>query len=100
MTPPLVILILSLLLGMQPLTSDLYLPALPALTDSLGTTLPRAQLSLTALLLSFGVINSRFGLRGRVLIFRCGGFLPVQLCPWCCEVTDVGSKFRIMPVSC
>ena len=41
MTPPLVILILSLLLGMQPLTSDLYLPALPALTDSRA---PRCQI--------------------------------------------------------
>ena len=43
MTPPLIILILSLLLGMQPLTSDLYLPALPALTDSLGTKIGRAS---------------------------------------------------------
>ena len=79
MTPPLVILILSLLLGMQPLTSDLYLPALPALTDSLGTTLPRAQLSLTALLLAFGVsqlvwgpLSDRFGRRPVVLLSNLG----------------------------
>jgi len=87
MTPPLVILILSLLLGMQPLTSDLYLPALPALTDSLGTTLPRAQLSLTALLLAFGVsqlvwgpLSDRFGRRPLLLVFALGSaisFVPM-----------------------
>lgn len=85
MTPPLVILILSLLLGMQPLTSDLYLPALPALTDSLGTTLPRAQLSLTALLLSFGVsqlvwgpVSDRFG-RRPVLLAGLAGYVLAAL---------------------
>ena len=85
MTPPLVILILSLLLGMQPLTSDLYLPALPALTDSLGTTLPRAQLSLTALLLAFGVsqlvwgpLSDRFG-RRPVLLAGLAGYVLAAL---------------------
>ena len=85
MTPPLIILILSLLLGMQPLTSDLYLPALPALTDSLGTTLPRAQLSLTALLLAFGVsqlvwgpLSDRFG-RRPVLLAGLTGYVLAAL---------------------
>lgn len=85
MTPPLVILILSLLLGMQPLTSDLYLPALPALTDSLGTTLPRAQLSLTALLLAFGVsqlvwgpVSDRYG-RRPVLLAGLAGYVLAAL---------------------
>lgn len=85
MTPPLVILILSLLLGMQPLTSDLYLPALPALTDSLGTTLPRAQLSLTAMLLAFGAsqlvwgpLSDRFG-RRPVLLAGLAGYVAAAL---------------------
>ena len=32
MPPNLIVLFLSLLLGLQPVTTDLYLPALPALT--------------------------------------------------------------------
>ena len=31
MSPGLIVLLLSLLLGLQPVTTDLYLPALPAL---------------------------------------------------------------------
>ena len=54
MSSPLVILILSLLLGLQPITTDLYLPALPALTASFGAVPAQAQLTLTALLLAFG----------------------------------------------
>ena len=58
MTPPpmsatLVVLILSLLLGIQPVTTDLYLPALPALAQGFGAALPQAQLTLSALLLAF-----------------------------------------------
>mgnify|MGYP006216019191 CR=1 FL=1 len=55
MSSPLVILILSLLLGLQPITTDLYLPALPALTASFGAVPAQAQLTLTALLLAFGL---------------------------------------------
>ncbi|TXH83480.1 MAG: Bcr/CflA family drug resistance efflux transporter, partial [Thauera aminoaromatica] len=54
MPAPLVILILSLLLGLQPITTDLYLPALPALTASCGAGPAQSQLTLTALLLAFG----------------------------------------------
>jgi DHA1 family bicyclomycin/chloramphenicol resistance-like MFS transporter len=35
MSPGLIVLLLSLLLGLQPVTTDLYLPALPALTEAL-----------------------------------------------------------------
>lgn len=35
MSSGLVVLVLALLLGIQPVTTDLYLPALPALTDGL-----------------------------------------------------------------
>ncbi|ATE61162.1 multidrug effflux MFS transporter [Thauera sinica] len=61
MSPPFVILILSLLLGLQPLTTDLYLPALPALTKSFGTVPAQAQLTLTALLLAFGLSQLVWG---------------------------------------
>jgi hypothetical protein len=51
MPPGLVVLLLALLLGIQPVTTDLYLPALPALTTELGATVGQGQLTLTALLL-------------------------------------------------
>ena len=65
-----VVVILSALLGVQPITTDLYLPALPALTDGFGAPMARAQLTLTALLLAFGLsqliwgpLSDRFGRR-------------------------------------
>jgi DHA1 family bicyclomycin/chloramphenicol resistance-like MFS transporter len=75
MSPSLVVLVLSLLLGLQPLTTDLYLPALPSITQGFGASMPQAQLTLTALLLSFGVsqliwgpLADRFGRRPILLI--------------------------------
>jgi MFS transporter, DHA1 family, multidrug resistance protein len=44
----------SLFLGLQPITTDLYLPALPSMTQALGASMPQAQLTLSALLLCFG----------------------------------------------
>ena len=70
MSPALVVLTLALLLGIQPITTDLYLPALPALTAGFGAPVAHAQLTLTALLLAFGVsqlvlgpLSDRFGRR-------------------------------------
>ncbi len=70
MSPGMVVLALSLLLGLQPITTDLYLPALPAMTQGFGASMPQAQLTLTALLLAFGVsqlvwgpLSDRFGRR-------------------------------------
>ncbi len=54
MSPGLIVLILSMLLGIQPVTTDLYLPALPAMTTSFGAPTSQAQLTLSALLLAFG----------------------------------------------
>jgi DHA1 family bicyclomycin/chloramphenicol resistance-like MFS transporter len=42
MQPGLIVLILSLLLGLQPITTDLYLPALPALTEGFGAPMAHA----------------------------------------------------------
>lgn len=70
MSSALVVLVLALLLGLQPVTTDLYLPALPGLTQELGASMPQAQLTLTALLLAFGLsqliwgpVSDRFGRR-------------------------------------
>ena len=76
MSPGLIVLILSMLLGIQPVTTDLYLPALPALTEGFGATMSQAQLTLSGLLLAFGVsqliwgpLSDRFGRRPVLL---CG----------------------------
>jgi len=75
MSSPLVVLILSLLLGVQPVTTDLYLPALPAITDGFGASMAQAQLTLSGLLLAFGLsqlvwgpISDRFGRRPVLLV--------------------------------
>ena len=75
MSTALVVLVLSLLLGIQPVTTDLYLPALPALTDGFGAPMTQAQLTLSALLLAFGVsqlfwgpLSDRYGRRPILLL--------------------------------
>lgn len=45
---------LALLLGLQPVTTDVYLPALPALTRALEAPMSQVQLTLSALMLAFG----------------------------------------------
>jgi MFS transporter, DHA1 family, multidrug resistance protein len=74
MTHQRAVVLLALLLGLQPVTSDLYLPALPLLTGELRGTVPQAQLTLSAMLLAFGLsqlfwgpLSDRFG-RKPVLI--------------------------------
>lgn len=49
-----VALVLALLLGLQPVTTDLYLPALPSLTRALGASMAAAQQTMAAVLLAFG----------------------------------------------
>ncbi len=63
-----VVFILALLMGIQPVTTDLYLPALPALAEGFGASMAQAQYTLSALLLAFGVsqliwgpLSDRFG---------------------------------------
>jgi MFS transporter, DHA1 family, multidrug resistance protein len=70
MKPFWVVLLLTLLLGIQPVTTDLYLPALPSLTRALETSVPAVQLTLSALILAFGIaqlvcgpLADRFGRR-------------------------------------
>ena len=61
MSTAFIVLVLSLLLGLQPVTTDLYLPALPALTQDLGATVAQAQLTLSGLLLAFGLSQLVWG---------------------------------------
>ena len=80
MTPGLVVLVLSLLLGIQPITTDLYLPALPSLTEGFAAPVSHAQLTLTTLLLAFGIsqlvwgpLSDRYG-RRPVLLWGLGAY--------------------------
>ena len=52
---------LALLLGLQPITTDLYLPALPALTRDLAAPIASAQLTMAALILAFGIAQMVWG---------------------------------------
>ena len=70
MAPVTVVMMLTLLLGIQPITTDLYLPALPLLRRELGASLATAQLTLSALIFCFGAaqlvcgpLADRFGRR-------------------------------------
>jgi DHA1 family bicyclomycin/chloramphenicol resistance-like MFS transporter len=63
--------ILLLLTVFGPISMDLYLPALPALTEALGTTTSVAQLTITTCLIGLaagqliaGPLSDRFGRRG------------------------------------
>ncbi|MEP7297944.1 MAG: multidrug effflux MFS transporter [Burkholderiales bacterium] len=75
MTPAVVVMTLTLLLGIQPISTDLYLPALPTLQRELGASLGAAQLTLSALIICFGFgqlvcgpLADRFGRRPVLLV--------------------------------
>lgn len=50
-----IVVALSLLLGLQPITTDLYLPALPQMQRALGVSPSASQLTLSVLVLAFGI---------------------------------------------
>lgn len=70
-----VVVLLALLLGLQAVTTDMYLPALPAIRQSLNASMGEIQLTLSALLLAFGLsqlvwgpVSDRFGRRPVLLV--------------------------------
>ncbi len=52
---------LALLMGLQPVTTDLYLPALPLLMLGLQASTAAAQMTMSAVLLSFGIGQLMWG---------------------------------------
>lgn len=95
MSPALVVLLLGLLLGLQPLATDLYLPALPALQTGLSAPVAQVQLTLTALLLAFGCsqllwgpLSDRWG-RRPVLLTGLAGYVIGAL--GCAAVDSMGA---------
>lgn len=63
-----VVWLLAMLLGLQPITTDLYLPSLPTIREGFAASMVQAQLTLTALLLAFGCAQLVLG----PLSDRCG----------------------------
>ncbi len=75
MTPQLVVILVSMLLGSQAIATDLYLPALPSLAEAFSAGAAQVQLTLSAMLLAFGVsqlawgpLSDRFGRRPILLV--------------------------------
>jgi DHA1 family bicyclomycin/chloramphenicol resistance-like MFS transporter len=75
MSPATITVLLTLLLGIQPITTDLYLPALPTVQRELGASVGTTQLTLSALIICFGFaqlvcgpLADRFGRRPVLLI--------------------------------
>lgn len=52
---------LALLLGLQPVSTDVYLPALPLLRRELAADMGAAQLTMSALILAFGLAQMVWG---------------------------------------
>lgn len=102
MSPARIVLILSLLLGLQPITTDLYLPALPALTAGFGASLSQAQLTLTGLLLAFGLsqlvwgpLSDRFG-RRPILLWGLGAYVLASVASTLAPTMDLLILARIV----
>ena len=75
MSPLLIVVLLALLLGVQPIATDLYLPALPGLAADLRSPMSRTQATLSALIFAFGLSQlllgpaaDRFGRRPVLLV--------------------------------
>ena len=80
-----VVFLLALMMGIQPVTTDLYLPALPALATNLNATMAQAQYTLSALLLAFGAsqlvwgpLSDRFG-RKPILITGLAAYVLASI---------------------
>ncbi|CAN5722239.1 Bcr/CflA family multidrug efflux MFS transporter [soil metagenome] len=81
----LAVLVMTLLVTLQPVSTDLYLPALPMLVADLGTTVAAVQLTLSALMVSYGAgqlvwgpVSDRFG-RRPVLLAGLGLYVASAL---------------------
>jgi DHA1 family bicyclomycin/chloramphenicol resistance-like MFS transporter len=76
LSPAAVAFVLALLLGLQVVTTDLYLPALPVLARDLSAPLPAVQQTMAALILTFGLGQLVWGpvadRLGRRFVLRLG----------------------------
>jgi DHA1 family bicyclomycin/chloramphenicol resistance-like MFS transporter len=86
MSPMVVIVALSMLLGLQPVATDLYLPALPQMQRELGVSQADAQWTLSGVVLAFGMgqlvwgpVSDRIG-RRPVLLLGLSLFVLASVC--------------------
>jgi len=93
--------VLALLTALGPLSTDMYLPSLPAIAAGLGASTGQTQLTLSAFLLGFaagqffyGPISDRIG-RKPVLLFGLGLFtLASLICAFAPNIeTLIGARF-------
>src|SRR5918994_3917577 len=93
--------VLALLTALGPLSTDMYLPSLPAIAAGLGATTGQTQLTLSAFLLGFaagqffyGPVSDRVG-RKPVLLFGLGLFtLASLICALSPNIeTLIGARF-------
>ncbi len=96
-----VVFLLALLMGVQPVTTDMYLPALPAISEAFKATMAQAQYTLSALLLAFGVsqlfwgpLSDRFGRKPILLIGLSLYTLAGVGCAWADSI-DLLISWRI-----
>lgn len=97
---------LALLLGLQPVTTDVYLPALPALTRELGASMAAAQQTMAALMLAFGLAQLVWGPLadrfGRAPVLRIGLLTFTLASLGCAAAGSIGSLivWRIVQGAC
>ena len=93
--------VLALLTALGPLSTDMYLPSLPAIATGLGASTGQAQMTLSAFLLGFaagqffyGPVSDRIG-RKPVLLFGLGLFTIASLiCALAPNIeTLIGARF-------
>ena len=81
----LLILLLSLSIGLQPVSTDLYLPALPGLALDLNASVGMVQFTLSGLLLAFGISQLLWGPfsdkvgRRPIMLFGLGLYLVAAI---------------------
>ncbi len=98
----LVVLVLAMLLGIQPVTTDLYLPALPALMAGFGASMTQAQLTLSALLMAFGCsqllwgpLSDRFG-RRPILLSGLAAYVAASVGATFAQTIDLLVAWRVV----
>lgn len=102
MNPALVVFFVSLLLGVLPVTTDLYLPALPSMAEAFGARMDQVQFTLSALLLAFGIsqlvwgpLSDRFG-RRPILMVGLGAYTAASVASVLAGSIDLLIVWRIM----
>lgn len=102
MAPSLTVLLLAMMLSLQPVTTDLYLPALPALTESFAAPMSQAQLTLSALLLAFGIsqlawgpLSDRFG-RRPILLWGLSAYTLAAIASTLTPTMDLLITWRVV----